>query len=848
MVTVNWSDFSGDRPDYFNPDGVTDTIAPLEDLPDLSIENKRVEEGEGKALRFKLTLSEASDQAVTVSYRTQSSTAKAGEDFLSTTGSVTFAAGETRAFVEVPIVNDRIAESEERLILRLFDADGAVIVDDRAVGWIEDDDAFDPNLPDITVDNRRSLEEEGQIRFRIDLSEPASQDVTLFYATRDSTAKAGSDYQPISGQVTIGAGDTSTVVSVDLVNDSLAEPEERFFFEILDADGANIADGKALGWINDDDEAGVPGANLSRPSVVEGDPGQGGSTLIAVGPLSTSGNQILDANGDAVEIRAVSWFGMETDLQAPHGLWARNWQEMLEQIRDTGFNAIRLPFSAELVLDGGTPSGIDFGLNPDLQGLSGLQIMDHVIDYAGDLGLKILLDHHRSEAGNGANGGGLWYEGAYDEDDWIDAWTQLAARYADADNIIGADVHNEPHGPATWGDSSATDWAAAAERVGNAIHGVNPDWLIVVEGIGSYQGDNYWWGGNLQGVADRPVVLDQVGKLVYSPHDYPASVFEQPWFFDGSDLEEVFDEHWGYIYRQEIAPILLGEFGSRLETDLDRDWAEAIVSYLGGDFDNDGVVDIPAGQSGMSWSWWSWNPNSSDTGGILEDDWTSIRQNAVTLLEPLLAGNGEGGASLTFEVTLDEAAADDLVFQYRTQDGSAEDGKDYVGDAGQLIFQAGETTKSIEIEVLPDELVEADEVFRLFLTSPDGTEISAAGRILDDDEPASPPPPPSDHDFDLAFALENDWGNGAQWAVTLTNLSGSASDAWALEFDLPFEIEQIWNAEIASQSGDRFRVDEVDWNGSVANGGSVQFGFVASDGGYTAQSLLNQADAEAFFS
>ncbi len=823
-----------------------------EELPDLAVANRRVEEGEETLIRFKVTLSEVSDQDISVSYRTQASSAEAGEDYVTRRGIITFAPGETEAFVEVPVINDRVIESEERLIFRLFNAEGAGFADDRASGWIDDDDARDPGLPDVTLGNRREEESEGaSIRFRVDLSEASDQNVTLFYATRDSTAKAGSDYQAVSGQIIIPAGETAAFVDVDLVNDGLAEAEERFFFEILDADGANIADGTALGWIEDEDTARVPDVEISQPRVTEGDTG-GSSTLIAAGPLSTSGNQILDANGDAVEIRAVNWFGLETDIETPHGLWARNWQDMLEQIRDTGFNTIRLPFSAQVVLDGGTPGGIDFGLNPDLQGLSGLQIMDKVVEYAGDLGLKVLLDHHRSEAGNSANSNGLWYDGRYNEDDWIEVWTTLAQRYADQDNIIGADIHNEPHGAATWGDDSATDWAAAAERAGNAIHQVNADWLIVVEGIGSYQGDNYWWGGNLQGVADRPVVLEQDNKLVYSPHDYPASVFAQPWFFDGSDLEQVFDEHWGYIYREGIAPILLGEFGSKLETDVDRDWAEAIVSYLGGDFDNDGQSDIAPGQSGMSWSWWSWNPNSGDTGGILEDDWVSIRQNAVALLEPLLegGGGGSGGASLTFEVTLDQPAGEDLTFEYRTSDRTAEAGKDYEADSGNLVFRAGETSKSVSISVLPDRLDEGDEFFRLFVTAPDGETYSARGNILDDDagvQPPDPGDPPPSGDFDLDFTLENDWGSGAQWAVSLTNLSGEASDAWALELDLPFEIAQIWNAEIVEQNGERYRVDEAEWNGSIAAGASVEFGFVANSGGVTAQALLDQADAEVFF-
>ncbi len=61
------------------------------------------------------------------------------------------------------------------------------------------------------------------------------------------------------------------------------------------------------------------------------------------------------------------------------------------------------------------------------------------------------------------------------------------------------------------------------------------------------------------------------------------------------------------------------------------------MPYLDGDFDGNGTRDIPAGDEGMSWTWWSWNPNSGDTGGILADDWTTVLQNKVALLAPQLS-------------------------------------------------------------------------------------------------------------------------------------------------------------------------------------------------------------------
>ncbi len=252
-------------------------------------------------------------------------------------------------------------------------------------------------------------------------------------------------------------------------------------------------------------------------------------------------------------------------------------------MKQLGFNTIRLPFSDQLFDSGSVPNGIDFTKNPDLQGLSGLQIMDKIVAYAGQIGLRILLDHHRSDAGNSANESGLWYTSAYPESRWISDWTMLAARYAGNPTVIGADLHNEPHGPATWGDGSANDWRLAAERAGDAILAVNPNWLIVVEGVEQGSSGSYWWGGNLSNAGASPVVLSQPGHLVYSAHDYPASVYPQSWFSDPNypnNLPAVWDRNWGYLFREGIAPVLLGEFGSNLATTSDQQWFDKMTAYL----------------------------------------------------------------------------------------------------------------------------------------------------------------------------------------------------------------------------------------------------------------------------
>ncbi|MEP0869104.1 cellulase family glycosylhydrolase [Trichocoleus desertorum AS-A10] len=353
------------------------------------------------------------------------------------------------------------------------------------------------------------------------------------------------------------------------------------------------------------------------------------SAAIAL-PLSTRGAQIVDGVGRPVLLRGVNWFGIETELHAPHGLWARDYREMLAQIKGLGYNIIRLPFSLE-ALRSAAASGIDFniGANQTLQGKSPLEIMDAVIQEAGQQGLLILLDCHQL---NDQRIPELWYGDGFTAADWIDTWQMLANRYKNQPHVIGADLKNEPHGRASWGtNDSATDWRLAAERAGNAILKTNPHWLIVVEGVENnvpgQKLSRHWQGGNLEGVKHYPVRLAVKHQLVYSPHEYGPGVYDQPWFSERTfpkNLYNRWETGFHYIATQKLAPVLIGEFGGRQVDSTSKEgiWQQQLVEFIK--------------QKQLSFTYWSWNPNSKDTGGVLQDDWRSIEDAKQKLLSQLL--------------------------------------------------------------------------------------------------------------------------------------------------------------------------------------------------------------------
>jgi aryl-phospho-beta-D-glucosidase BglC (GH1 family) len=337
--------------------------------------------------------------------------------------------------------------------------------------------------------------------------------------------------------------------------------------------------------------------------------------------LRAQGNQLVTANGRPVHLTGVNWFGMETGAFAPHGLWARKWQDMLDQIVASGFNMLRIPFNNQMLDLSSRPKSINYNLNPDLEGLSPLQILDTLVTGAGVRGLKIVLDRHRPTTTGVTS---LWYTDDIPEGRWIQDWVTLAQRYLGNDTIIGADLHNEPHEGTTWGDGNlATDWRLAAERAGNAILAANPEWLIFVQGIGAQGGEQSWWGGNLINAGQFPVRLIRPDKLVYSPHDYGPSVSWQPWFSDShfpANLPSVWRHHWAYLHEEGIAPLWMGEFGGQsLGQDVEGTWMRSLLNYLA-------ARDI-------GYAYWAWNADCGDTGGILTGDWHTIDLPRLHLLE-----------------------------------------------------------------------------------------------------------------------------------------------------------------------------------------------------------------------
>ncbi|KAG7402228.1 hypothetical protein PHYBOEH_003487 [Phytophthora boehmeriae] len=369
----------------------------------------------------------------------------------------------------------------------------------------------------------------------------------------------------------------------------------------------------------------------------------------------------VSANGTevTVDIKGINWFGMETGTAIPLGLWdnmnnGTTAYQIASFLSDNKFNAVRLPLCVDWILTNQKPltSLINTAENRALSVTSYMSLLKSIVKVLAYRNIGVLLSMHTLTS---TESGGLWYSDDISEDDFLTAIDTLTENLCSKKywNIMGIDVKNEP-AKATWGDGSASDFQAGAEKIANRMLKGCSNWMGFVEGVNAahsvtIDGTDYdyydWYGGGLQKAAEYPVTFSTENKVVYAPHYYTPAVYPQPYFYDGGTqdsegvitgyvevddktlknrIKETMADMFGFLGDDNASALLLGEFGGLYSKDLHPELTTKRCTDLSIE------VIVESGWAGGFV--WSLNPesayqfNPADTAGtftegILEDDW-----------------------------------------------------------------------------------------------------------------------------------------------------------------------------------------------------------------------------------
>ena len=348
----------------------------------------------------------------------------------------------------------------------------------------------------------------------------------------------------------------------------------------------------------------------------------------------------LWANGARFYIKGINWFGSEGRDGAgpPLGLDKHDIAWYMRFLTDNGFNAIRFLFNHETILSDPTldpPDEAKYGVgapweSPELEGYSYVDMFVKLAEVAAEHGILVMLTCHRLRP-SAWPGDGKWFDSVITEERVKESWDKLADRLCAQWNVFAVDLQNEPHG-SSWGlgMGEKSDWGHAAERLGNHVLSRCRRWLIMVEGIGYDPGSSdqdpaggIFWGENLAGALQQPVQLSDPSKLVFSPHTYGPSVYEQDYFNSPifpQNMPDIWDARFSFAPIKLGVPVVIGELGG-FYTGNDKVWQDWAVEFIK--------------ERGIGIFYFALNPGSEDTGGLLLEDYTTPESAKLELLARL---------------------------------------------------------------------------------------------------------------------------------------------------------------------------------------------------------------------
>ena len=770
------------------------TIINDDQQPNAGVANARVLEGDSglTPMTFAVTLAAPYGETASFDWTTKDGAgdtgAVAGVDYVAASGTLQILPGNKTATITVNVIGDTAIESNKTFYLELSNPVGVNLLRTEITGTIVDDDT-----PTIQISGAQIPEGDSgttPMDFTVSLSKPFIYPVTVHYATADGTAIAGTDYAATSGDLIFNVGETSKTVSVLVMGNILYEADKTFtvalssssvpIATVVDDQGNMVSMGAATGTILNDDPAPVisikcdvlnPGDTDYANSVTEGNTGAQ-TTLTYTVSLSEASGQPISVTAETVgkgDDDAIVYFSSARPTATPLADYIPNQETLTFQPGETT-KMFTVTVLGDNIYDGneffyvflkaptaGATTDYQYGydqttiLDDDPKPYLRIDPTSTVISVAeGDSGTTVvpitatLVDPvtglpttsgakvtFKYTVGSGTATKGTDYTAPGDNT------ITITIQPGDTTATFGTTV---PTGViAVVGDaaieSNETFVATLASVSGATLDGnnktstvtiVNDDPSLTISDVsrlelGSGQSPTYTFTVTLQtgGVAYNTPVT--VHYATADPTNPPAGTMAAR---AGIDYTAVSGD-LTFSPGQTTKTITVTEYGNNI-------WEPDKIFY----------VNLSSASVRLA--------KSQGVGTIQNDD--SVP--SISISNPsVLEGNAGDSSVLTFTVTVTGQTGGPLSVDYATADGTARhtagnfigavgaqipgNPADYAPVSGTLTFAAGETSKTISVPIIGDNLYESGETVLLNLSNAtSGATISKSqgtGTILNDD-------------------------------------------------------------------------------------------------------------------
>ena len=565
--------------------------------------------------------------------------------------------------------------------------------------------------PALAILDASAAERDGTLGFTVRLSRASEDAVSVAYATKDGTATAILDYQPVHGTLTFAPHATDAQkIEVAVHDDAEAEGTETFTVRLSDARGATLSAAEATGTIADDDLRAV----TVEPTALNVDEGTTGSYTVVLesqptGPVTVT--VTVDPAGAELTVDPDELSFTTTDWHVP--------QRVTVTARDDADAQADAPVKLVHTVRGG-------GYDGTAEAAVSVTIVEdevptlavaaaRALERSGRLRFEVTLSRASDavvtvDYATGASG-----DTATEGQDYTRTLGTLrfAARSA-APQMIDVTIRDD-------------DLDEPDERLTLTLRNPSPNAALA--------------GGGTTTTATGSIEDDD---------DPPRLTIA-----DGSLTEGAGDGTMGFVVRLDRASgrTVTVRFETADETAAaGSDFAGAsgtLAFEPGGPLTrtiavavaNDGLDERDEERFTVTLS--------QALHATLDESGRTATGTIRDVDEPpqmSIAGGSvsEGDGSLPFLVTLDEASGRTVTVAYTTADGTATAGVDYTAVSGTLTFGAGTTARTIVAPILVDSASEETETFTVTLSAPSGVRLgnaTATGTITDDDEIVVPPPP-----------------------------------------------------------------------------------------------------------